>query len=177
MLRSASLSLARRSGALTSIARTQRSLDALEESIAQLACRSLGIALDYRHTAELQSGVRGAIRDLGPVDLVVAWVHDEAGPVPGALVDVALESGEPVQLVQVVGSGAAGPEGSLDGLAKRFEALPQLHYQLVVLGFQRDTAGSRWLTHQEISHGVMAAIDDEHSRYIVGQIEPWALRP
>jgi hypothetical protein len=177
MLSSTSIALARCSRSLTSIARTPRSLAALEQHLADLACRNQTLAQDYHDLAALRSGMRGAISEFGPVDLLLAWIHDETGPVPGALVDVAIESGGRVHMVHVMGSAAAGPTGSLAALAERFDGVPLLRYQQVVLGFQREGAGSRWLSHREISEGVMSAIEDEASPYIVGQVEPWALRP
>ncbi len=36
---------------------------------------------------------------------------------------------------------------------------------------------SRWLTHEEISKGVIDAINNPKGRYIIGQIEPWGQRP
>jgi hypothetical protein len=177
MLSDASVALARRSLGLTSIARTPRSLAALEQRLLDIECRRRVLAQDYHDIAALQTGMRAAIRDLGAVDLLIAWIHDEKGPVPGALIDVATESGGRVHMVHVMGSAAAGPTGALADLAERFAGVPLLRYQQVVLGFQRDAGGSRWLSHHEISGGVMNAIEDGPSPYIVGQVEPWAPRP
>lgn len=59
----------------------------------------------------------------------------------------------------------------------RFEALPNIVYHEVILGFVTEGEDSRWLTHDEISRGVLTAIDGQASRFIVGTVEPRSARP
>ena len=54
---------------------------------------------------------------------------------------------------------------------------PQLHYRRVILGFVVEGGKSRWLTHEEISGGVIEAVQKDAERYIVGTVEPWSMRP
>nr|QQZ48808.1 hypothetical protein JKL49_15675 [Phenylobacterium glaciei] len=47
----------------------------------------------------------------------------------------------------------------------------------VVLGFKVEEAGSRWLTHDEISDGVLEAARADRLLTIIGQTEPWSAKP
>lgn len=177
MLKATSVELARQSHTLTSIARTEESLCALDEIVSGLICQHHTIAQDYNRISELQSTVRDAIRATGPADLVIAWIHDEAGPVPMAICEVVAEESTRFRFIQVMGSAAADPNRSLDVLADRFSQIQSVRYQQVVLGFRVDSGGSRWLTNDEIADGVSDATGSGDSMFVVGQIRPWELRP
>jgi len=121
--------------------------------------------------------LREAVREEGPVELLVVWIHDEEGPVPLAIHDAAAEVGHPIRIVHVVDSAAAGPERSLEARSAKISVYPDVTYQQVVLGFHREPDGPRWLMDLEISSGVVTATESETSPYVVGQIRPWCLRP
>ena len=58
------------------------------------------------------------------------------------------------------------------------EALPpNVAYRQVILGFQIEGERSRWLTHGEISQGVLQAIADDAEYHVVGVVRPWERRP
>jgi NAD(P)-dependent dehydrogenase (short-subunit alcohol dehydrogenase family) len=94
----------------------------------------------------------GAARALGgPADLLVAWVHGTERVSVLRAVAPLLAPGAPV--VEVHGSASANPVGGcpdpvLDGHPT----------QQVVLGFVRHAGRTRWLTHQEISAGVLDGV-------------------
>lgn len=54
---------------------------------------------------------------------------------------------------------------------------PGVEYREAILGFVREGHSSRWLTHSEISAGVLAAVDSARPRTVVGVVEPWSERP
>jgi hypothetical protein len=87
----------------------------------------------------------------GPADLLVAWVHREVRA--GVLRSVAplLVRGAPV--VEVHGSASANPVGGCPDAI-----LPGHPTQQVVLGYVRHAGRTRWLTHEEISAGVLDAV-------------------
>lgn len=47
----------------------------------------------------------------------------------------------------------------------------------MVLGFRVEDDGSRWLTHEEISEGILAAIADPQPVQVIGTVTPWERRP
>jgi hypothetical protein len=129
------------------------------------------IAVDYRDPDALREHIHGAINENGPIGLAVLWIHSNA---PNAFTiisgEIAKHAEIPWRLFHVRGSAAhLHPE------------LPQVPsnclYRQVVLGFVDDESGSRWLTHDEISAGVIGAIRRDMERYVVGTVEPWERRP
>lgn len=128
------------------------------------------LALDYRDTQTLREAVRGAVAAHGPVSLVVAWIHSTA---PDALAAVMAELQEPFRLIHVRGSAAADPS--------KLTAAPGVpahcRYQQVILGFVIEGNRSRWLTHGEISQGVIEAMESEVDVHVAGTVRPWEMRP
>ncbi|MGQ0837783.1 hypothetical protein [Actinokineospora sp.] len=111
-----------------------------------LAGRALWVAADWSDPADLADRAGQALG--GPVDLLVAWVHGSArGPVLAAVAPL-LAPGAPV--VEVHGSTPGPvPDPLLDGHPT----------QQVVLGFVGEAGRTRWLTHREISDGVLSAVE------------------
>jgi hypothetical protein len=87
----------------------------------------------------------------GPADLLVAWVHREVRAGVLRAVATLLAPGSPV--VEVHGSASANPVGGCPD-----PVLPDHPTQQVVLGYVRHAGRTRWLTHQEISGGVLDAV-------------------
>lgn len=85
--------------------------------------------------------LREAVREEGPVELLVVWIHDEDGPAPPAIHDAAAEVGYPIRIVQVMGSATAGPERSLEARSAKSFVYPDVTHQQVVLGFHRESDG------------------------------------
>ncbi len=56
------------------------------------------------------------------------------------------------------------------------QGLP-IDYAAVVLGFVVEGGRSRWLSNDEISDGVFAAIESGAALSIVGTLEPWSAHP
>lgn len=61
-------------------------------------------------------------------------------------------------VVQIWGSAAEGP-------------------RKVILGYTREAGVSRWLSHTEISDGVLGALDRPEALHVIGQIDPWVTPP
>jgi len=130
------------------------------------------LVVDYRNSGELKEKVNATIKQNGNIDTVVAWIHSTA---PDALKKIAKEisiSDYKWELFHVLGS------SSDLNLIKSEVKMPKscLYYQ-VQLGFVMEDAGSRWLTNNEISDGVIKAIEERKKIQIVGQIDPWGERP
>ncbi|HEX4220812.1 MAG TPA: hypothetical protein VHZ97_00470 [Pseudonocardiaceae bacterium] len=110
----------------------------------------------------------------GQAELVVAWVHDAYREDVLAAITPLLATDAAV--VEVRGSAAAAPaRGEIE------PSLPAHETQLVVLGFVRDGEGTRWLTHREISEGVLDAVrralaDRPPATHQIGEINSYAVR-
>jgi hypothetical protein len=127
------------------------------------------IAQNYNVIDALRSALVGAVRETGPIDLLVMWIHDEMGPAASTIVDLATEEGKPIQIVHVLGSGAKDVLSRPNVEFTRYASRPGVIYQQVILGSKVDCGKRRWLTHKEISGGVLAGIDNAESPFIVGE--------
>jgi hypothetical protein len=107
------------------------------------------VKADWTAPAALTDAARDALG--GPADLLVAWVHREVRA--GVLRAVAPLLKEQGPVVEVHGSASANPVGGCP------EPILAGHpTQQVVLGYVRHAGRTRWLTHQEISAGVLDGV-------------------
>jgi molybdopterin-guanine dinucleotide biosynthesis protein A len=107
--------------------------------------------IDYRNGVQLCGALARATQSRGPMELAVCWIHTDAPDAPRTVAD-ALASG--ARLVQVFGT-RVWP----------LAAVP-LHvaYRQVLLG----SVDGRWLNHEEISSGVLNAVDTDRPVTVVG---------
>ena len=173
MLSQVSLELARRGYTTSVIARRREPLERLAQ---ESGGRIHPMALDYGHADQLASELEEAVRAHGPIELVVAWIHSNAPEAPLAVARTAA-GGHAVDYFHVLGSAADDPSQPDESRRAGFEAISGLVYHEVILGFAIEDGSSRWLTDEEISTGVLAAIDRREPRWIVGTTRPWSARP
>ena len=105
----------------------------------------------------------------GPIDLAVAWIHSGHEATWEVLLD-ALPTG--AMLVEVVGSASLDPSKS--DLSHRDSTRAMgVHHVRAALGYAlRDDGRARWLTHDEISLGVLDVVASSRDG-IVGRADPW----
>lgn len=106
------------------------------------------------------------------VTVAVVWVHSpyriavmhelDRVVAPGALV------------LQVWGSAGEDPRNVR---AAELVRLPGRSMRDVILGYAGEAGASRWLTHTEISEGVLGALDLPETDQVIGQLDPWDERP
>lgn len=169
MLAAATRWIMRHAEHVTIIGRSQNRLARIHE--AEGAERATVVPLDYRNSTDLRVCLQEAARTHGPIDLVVAWIHSTA---PDAIAVIAEEVGRPAAVWRFI-----HVKGSASDLAAIRAEVQMPHgcaYRQVMLGYQADAGRSRWLTHQEVSDGVIRAIVED-SDVTVGQLEPWSARP
>lgn len=138
------------------------------------------LAVDYNDLTALRAGLQAAVAEGGPVELAVVWLSDADPGVVEAILAAA-----PRRLLIVRGSRAAEPErdrGVLRATLSGHRYLPLLaeppcEYGEVILGWVADEGASRWLTHDEIAGGVIAAIEAGRAESVVGVVRPWSARP
>ena len=133
-----------------------------------------GFDCDYHDEAAFAAALKAAVDRSGPIDLAVAWFHTLKIPAPRRLAERVRG-----RMFQVLGSAAADPghPRRLETARKVAEGLPDCAVRQVVLGFKVEDGRSRWLTNDEISAGVLAAIRADLTYSIIGQSEPWSARP
>lgn len=129
------------------------------------------IAVDYRESQLLRQSVADAISQYGPIELAIFWIHSDAPGAFGIIADGISRHAEVAwRLIHVRGSAAH--------LRPEVPPVPtNCLYREVLLGFVAEETESRWLTHEEISGGVIDAIQSDRERTVVGTLEPWERRP
>ncbi len=154
------------------IARTRDSLERMGSVSPGKVGRLIPMALDYHDLTRLRHWVAHFQLMEGPLDLVVAWIHEPVEPVLSAIIsEVEAYRHMPWHLVEVVGSRGGVQPGS---------PVPRGTWclsQRVVLGFMVESGFSRWLSHEEISQGVFEAIQSGQLQSMVGTLEPWDEHP
>ncbi|HEY4454670.1 MAG TPA: hypothetical protein VGN81_10210 [Pseudonocardiaceae bacterium] len=134
--------------------------------------QALWVEADWSEPEPFAERARKALG--GPAELLVAWVHDAYRVDVLAAVRPLLAPNAVV--VEVRGAAAAQPTSG-----EPEPSLPAHETQLVVLGFVRDGEGTRWLTHREISDGVLDAVrralaDRPPATHQIGEVNQYAIR-
>ena len=130
------------------------------------------LLVDYSNNDELQKKVHETINRHGAIDIVVAWIHSTA---PNAINIIAKEvsiSNREWKLFHVLGSSS-----DFKRIKQEVTVPTGCSYHQVQLGFIIEGVISRWLTHKEISDGVIEAIDKRNTILIIGQIDSWDNHP
>ena len=167
MLRRATVAIAERSRKFTAVARTEASLDALASLVSGRDTDRYK-TLDWNQPERFVTDLRRLVDEVGPPTLVLAWLHDmNLGP----RLAVAVSRPEsPCDFFQVIGSSGGSPRGGAAALRSQVKALRCVSYFQVVLGFQREASASRWLTNDEISDGVLEAVQRREACHVVGTV-------
>lgn len=164
MLAGLARTLCARADRVSILSRNEKRIRAVSDAVEPIVC-------DYNDGVALSE----ALSQIEAPDLVVAWIHGRAPQARRAFAKCLIAEG---RFVQVLGSAVADPTHPerLAEMAKAADALP-IDYQAVVLGFAVEKGASRWLTNEEISTGVLSAIESEKPMSIVGTVEPWSAKP
>jgi hypothetical protein len=186
MLEGVALELARRAWTVTAVARRAKPL----ELLASKGCeRIIPVSVDYTEPgfgAILGSGLRSACeRDgIAPPTICAAWIHSIAPDAPVTVARALRELADPntVSFIHILSRlRTPGPRDPSTPVPfdqeQEMRAIKNLNYRQAVLGWVVTPGGSRWLTHSEISKGVLRAIDSEDSVTEIGQTEPIETSP
>ncbi len=177
MLAGVTLGLAARGHAVTVIARSHSRLARLEAKAAGMPGSILPLPLDYRDSAVLRTSIDRVQRERDPIELAICWIHSVAPEAPGIVADAVARDEDPCRYFHILGSAGADPARLQGGVHALLKTQPGLLYRQIVLGFVREGGSSRWLTDDEISAGVLHAIELDSERHVVGTVTPWELRP
>ncbi|WMJ17863.1 short-chain dehydrogenase [Geobacillus proteiniphilus] len=171
MLADVSLWLVREGYHVSVIARHRARMKQLIDRTGQMASIT-PLLVDYRDQETLCSFICQTIRENGTFDLIIAWVHTDETQALSAIIWKNSRHPSPWRLFHVLGSRADPTE------MKQKLCLPAAClYRQVQLGFVVEEHGSRWLTHQEISGGIIDAIRHDAPFHLVGTLEPSKKRP
>jgi hypothetical protein len=178
MLRGAALHLATRpGGAVSSLARTPARLRQQEEDARSAGGVLSGFAVDYRDSAALREAIQRAQETHGEVSAAICWIHSDAPEGHRIVAEVLSRQKLRARYFAVLSSAWADPTRPARALQ-----LEGVDLRRVILGFViepgvESSRRSRWLTDEEISAGVLGALESDRLETIVGTVEPWSARP
>ncbi|MCG3421042.1 hypothetical protein [Oceanobacillus jordanicus] len=131
--------------------------------------------LDYTDIGALRENIINAYKEHKEINMVVAWIHNTSPKAVSVIKDTLnqLQLHQEWTLVLIKGSSSR----LSDIKETQEEKLPNCTVKEVRLGFKIEEQGSRWLTHGEISDGVIQAIRGIDKETIVGTLVPWHKRP
>lgn len=136
------------------------------------ADRLHAITVDYHDDERFREELKKNFHRFSAPDLVVSWIH---GTAPHAL-DSLLDEITRVNKTKVWK--LFHMQGSSRFFEKENTPVPEnCQYRRIYLGFILEETTSRWLTHHEISTGVLDAIETDQTETIVGTLDPWQRRP
>lgn len=131
------------------------------------------ITLDYKDNEALTNFLRQTIQTYGPIDLVVSWIHNAVpDAIPIILAEINHHQKDPWRFVHIKGSSQ-----DLPSIQSQITVPKNCLYRDVRLGFKFEENVARWLTHAEISNGVISAIHHDKKRTVVGTLHPWSKIP
>lgn len=128
------------------------------------------LPLDYHNDDVVKLSIKSTIEKNGPITLVVAWIHSSSRHVLSVICKELELSYETYNVFHILGSKASRMAAQKIGGTR-------CRYHRIILGFMLEDTSGRWLTHEEISDGVIKGIESKCDEWIVGQVEPWELRP
>lgn len=128
--------------------------------------------VNYKNVDELQKKIRATIKQNGKIELVVAWIHSDAKDALDTIAKEVSNSHLQWELFHVLGSSS-----NVDQIKRSISVPDDCLYYQIRLGFVIEDNQSRWLTHQEISAGIIETIKKREKIRVVGQLEPWEKRP
>jgi hypothetical protein len=171
MLARAAITIAQTSGLVTSVARTRRSLETVDRGLQPSAAQHFMLALDWSDPTQYVAEIVDHIRRTVEPDLVVAWTHDDRVAVRLLANLAAAEIA--CDFFHVIGSSRADPMDSAAAARAQLPDAGGVRYHQVILGAVADGNARRWLTHAEISSGVIEAIGREAPLLVVGGVRQW----
>ncbi|ESU31629.1 hypothetical protein G3A_15650 [Bacillus sp. 17376] len=161
MLSNVSLWLAEKGYHVSVIGRNPEKMNLLlEKGLAHY--RITPMLVDYRNDEELRNHIKSFQEKNGKIDLVVAWIHSIAANALNIIIEEINVDNQNWSLFHILGSSADLNE------IKRRTVLSGYKYHQVQLGFINQNGFSRWLTHEEISNGVINSILKDKPLSIIG---------
>lgn len=124
------------------------------------------LSADYEQVSAFVTALNAAAAARGPIELAVCWIRSWAPQSLLAAASAVAPAGRIFHLLGSQRSDASAP--AIAELKRRGD----LRYRHVHLGTVVDGGGHRWLTNEEISAGVHAAILADQPNYLVGTGPP-----
>ena len=170
MLRRVVIHLARMNHTVSVIARNRDRLFQLIKDTNREPGVINALPLDYTDNELLAAKLGEAVAILGPVTTTVSWIHSTAPDAPFTVTRVLDSQPAPYGFFDILGSATGDLNEVRTGREELFRSFERLRYRQIVLGHIVENGASRWLNDQEISDGIIAAIEADAIETIIGTI-------
>lgn len=163
MLAKTSLWLADNGYTVSVIGRNSSKLSKLIE----MSKNIIPISVDYYNESLFRSEIHNSITTRGSYDVVVAWIHSiEKRIIDIISSEIRKTTDKEWSLFHVLGSSE-----NLEEILREIDPIENYEYHQVQLGFIFENNKSRWLTHDEISNGVINCISSNSKKYEASRIQ------
>ncbi|WP_176224011.1 short-chain dehydrogenase [Thalassobacillus devorans] len=171
MLAETTLWLADQGYHVSVVVRNKQKMDKLIERSTR-SDKLIPVLVDYKNTEGLIHRLREDFERHGTPQLVVAWIHSDAGKAREVILHEVAKATVPFNLYIILGS-----SHNRDVFRQEINVPDHGTLHIVQLGYVVEGNRSKWLVHDEIAHGVIDAIRNEKMEHVVGVLEPWEHRP
>ena len=127
------------------------------------------VEVDYSDRARLKQTLEKTFLSSGYPDTVIAWIHSHAAEAHFTIAKLLEEHGQPFDYYEIHGYTDRDIQQHYSSLKERFNSLVFTEYHLIQLGYEIEDGIRRWLTNEEISTGVIEAVEKAENVYIVGR--------
>lgn len=176
MLRGVSLAQVQVGNTVSVVARSHNKLAQLQRDAERLQGTLHPIAVDYTNGKQLREKLELAAAHLGSYTQAFCWIHSTAPQTPAVVASTLAHTSSGCVYMDICGSAVANPLHPAASNEHIIRNYPELQYRKVVLGFIIENTQSRWLTHSEITAGVLQAVENKDDT-IVGVVHPWSAKP
>ncbi|HAY33321.1 MAG TPA: hypothetical protein PK536_00315 [Ignavibacteria bacterium] len=135
------------------------------------------IILDYSDTDLLTEKINSAIISKGQIKTAVCWIHSFAENSNNIIGEILNTKEICSDYFHILGSAYYDPENISRDIEAAFSKFRYVNYKKIILGFKIENGNSRWLTDEEISDGVVEAVDAGLDEYRIGITQPWESKP
>lgn len=129
------------------------------------------IKADYTKPEEFLKIIKDNFKNKDFPERIVLWIHSTGDEAVSLLLNYIISNHPKTKIFHIKGSGNFNPSKAGNII------ISNVNYFEIILGFILRNDTSRWLTNEEISSGVVEAIESEKKNFTIGIAEPWELHP
>jgi len=163
MLSKVSLWLAQHYDRVYVIGRSAKKMNHLQ-SQADHPSKIIPVYVDYTNDEQFVESIHSLLGNCH-IELIVSWIHSTAPRALQTLLNMVEEEGQPFHVYHVLGSKA-----NLSEIKKNLYLSELCTYHQVQLGFKKEGHSLRWLSHDEISQGVIDSIKEKKEVNTIGTL-------
>ena len=173
ILRAVSCFLAEKGNIVTVVARDEEKLHELSCMVAAQGVKINPVSVDYNDLEEFDQKLTTAIQTYGPFQLSLTWISSNSRPAFYRLANFLNRTSPVCRLFHVCNSEWVKELNHSNEIETRLALLNRVYYRKILLGNGGEINQNPWLTHDELSSGIIQALSMDARVYVIGNIEPF----